>query len=127
MPKLTISDLMKIKEQHKAAFTVREGGARVKVIVHMGTCGISAGARKIVEALLDEINKNNINDVIVTTSGCAGLCSQEPMATIEVSGSSPVKYAKLDDNKAREIFRRHILNGEVVEEYAFVSGNETEI
>ncbi|HIJ59849.1 MAG TPA: (2Fe-2S) ferredoxin domain-containing protein [Nitrospirae bacterium] len=127
MPKLTISDLTKIKEQHKSAFTVREGGARAKVIVHMGTCGIAAGARKIVETLLDEINLNNSHDVIVTTSGCAGLCSQEPMATIEIAGFSPVKYVKLDEMKTREIFKKHILNGEIIEKYALVSGNETQI
>ena len=65
MPKLTIDDLKKIKEEYKAALTVREGGAKAKITVHMGTCGITAGARKVMEALLDEMNRNDVKDVIV--------------------------------------------------------------
>lgn len=125
MPRLTVEDLKRIKEQHKAAFTVREGGARVKVTVHMGTCGIAAGARRIMETLLTEINNQGLTDVIVTTSGCAGLCSKEPMATVEVSQEPPVKYVELNEEKIKKILTEHILQGKVVEEYALVSGNET--
>lgn len=125
MPRLTVEDLKRIKEQHKAAFTVREGGARVKVTVHMGTCGIAAGARRIMETLLNEINNQGLTDIIVTTSGCAGLCSKEPMATVEVSQEPPVKYVELNEEKIRKILTEHILQGKVVEEYALVSGNET--
>ena len=91
MARLTIEDLKRIKEDHKAMLTLREGGYRAKVTVHMGTCGIAAGARKVMEALLDEINTNKLTDVIVTTSGCAGLCSKEPMATVEIINEAPVK------------------------------------
>jgi NADP-reducing hydrogenase subunit HndB len=84
MAKLKIEDLLKIKEKHRDAFTLREGGYRVKVTVHMGTCGIAAGARSVMSVLLDEIEKSSVNDVIATTSGCAGLCSREPMATVNM-------------------------------------------
>ena len=67
--------------------------------MHMGTCGIAAGARNVMSALLDEITHQDISDVIVTTSGCAGLCSREPMATVEVTGASPIKYGDLTDKK----------------------------
>ncbi len=127
MPRLTVDDLKRIKEQHKAAFTVREGGARVKVTVHMGTCGIAAGARRIMETLLSEINKQGLSDIIVTTSGCAGLCSKEPMATVEVTNESPVKYGQLDESKIIRILNEHVIGGKVVEDYVLVSGNETTI
>ncbi|MBF0559784.1 MAG: (2Fe-2S) ferredoxin domain-containing protein [Nitrospirae bacterium] len=125
MSRLTVDDLKRIKDQQKATFTLREGGSRVKVTVHMGTCGIAAGARKVMEALLDEINKSNVSDVAVTTSGCAGLCSKEPMATVELLNAAPVKYGSLNEEKMRKIFQDHILNGHPVEEYALVVGSET--
>ena len=125
MARLTIEDLKKIKEQHRADFTLREGGYRAKVTVHMGTCGIAAGARAVMTALMDEISKANISDVIVTTSGCAGLCAREPLATVEIMGHPPVKYCDLNDEKMREIFREHIMGGTPVEKYALVAGCES--
>jgi NADP-reducing hydrogenase subunit HndB len=125
MAKLTISDLKKIKERHQSTFTLREGGYRAKVTVHMGTCGIAAGARSIVNALMEEIDKNAISDIIVTTSGCAGLCSSEPMVTVEIVDNPPVKYKELTDEKIREIFREHIVGGKIVDKYALVIGSET--
>jgi len=125
MAKLTIEDLKKIKEKHKAAFALREGGYRAKITVHMGTCGIAAGARDVMTALMDEISKANVEDVIVTTSGCAGLCSREPMATVEIVNQPPVKYVELNEKKTREIFNEHVLKGEVVEKYAMVMGSKT--
>lgn len=125
MARLTIEDLKKIKEKHRADFTLREGGYRAKVTVHMGTCGIAAGARAVMTALMDEITKANITDVIVTTSGCAGLCAREPLATVEIMGHPPVKYCDLNDEKMREIFREHIMAGNPVEKYALVAGCES--
>ncbi len=125
MARLTIEDLKKIKEDYKSTLTLREGGARAKITVHMGTCGIAAGARKVMEALLDEISKGDVKDVIVTTSGCAGLCSKEPMATVEIINEAPVKYIQLNDEKIRKIFQEHIMNGKVVEGLALVMGSET--
>ncbi len=125
MARLTIDDLKKIKEKHKAEFTLREGGYRTKVTVHMGTCGIAAGARNVMTALMDEVARANISDVIVTTSGCAGLCAREPLATVEIMNQAPVKYCDLNDEKIREIFKEHILGGNPVEKYALVVGSET--
>lgn len=125
MPKLTIDDLKKIKDQHKAQFTLREGGYRAKITVHMGTCGIAAGARDVMSALTDELAASGVSDVIVTTSGCAGLCSREPMATVEMMKEPPVKYADLNPEKIKKIFAEHIQGGKVVEQYALVRGSET--
>ncbi len=125
MARLTVDDLKKIKEDYKASLTLREGGYRAKITVHMGTCGIAAGARKVMEALLDEINKGNVKDVIVTTSGCAGLCSKEPMATVEIINEAPVKYVYLNEDKIRKIFKEHVIGGKAVEDLALVVGSET--
>ena len=125
MARLTITDLKKIKEKQHATFTLREGGYRAKVTVHMGTCGIAAGARNIMTALMDEISKANVEDVIITTSGCAGLCAREPMVTIEILKKPPVKYGDVTEEKIREIFKEHIIGGSPVEKYALVIGSET--
>jgi NADP-reducing hydrogenase subunit HndB len=90
----------------------------------MGTCGIAAGARKVMSALLQEITKRDIKDVLVSTSGCAGLCSREPMATIELVGKAPVKYVDLNGRKMKRIFEEHVLGGDIVLEYALGYGSE---
>jgi len=125
MPKLTIEDLKRIKEEVRFTTVLREGGFRAKVNIHMGTCGIAAGARKLMSVVLKEIEEKKINGVMVTTSGCAGLCSREPMATVEILGQPPVKYCDLNEEKMKEIFIHHVLNGEVVEAYALARGSET--
>jgi NADP-reducing hydrogenase subunit HndB len=125
MARLKIEDLQKIKEKHQADFTLREGGNRAKVTVHMGTCGIAAGARTVMTALMDEISKANVTDVIVTTSGCAGLCAREPLATVEIMNQPPVRYCDLNEQKIREIFQEHVMGGKPIEKYALVTGCET--
>jgi NADP-reducing hydrogenase subunit HndB len=119
MPKLTLKDLEKKREEAKRTVILREGGPyRAKVTVHMGTCGIAAGARKVMNALLKEIEERDARDVFVANSGCAGLCSREPMATVEIAGKAPVKYVDLDEEKMERIFEEHVLGGKIVQEYA---------
>jgi NADP-reducing hydrogenase subunit HndB len=125
MPKLKLEDLAKIKDKVKSSTALREGGYKAKITVHMGTCGIASGARKVMQALMDEIAKRDIKDVIVTTSGCAGLCSREPMATVELMEEAPVKYIDLDEEKTRKILTEHVLGGKIVEEYALAIGSES--
>lgn len=125
MTKLTIEDLKKIKEEVRSSTLLREGGFRAKITIHMGTCGIAAGARKLMTAVLKEVEEKKIQDVMVTTSGCAGLCSREPMATVEILGNPPVKYCDLNEEKIREIFLQHAVNGEIVESYALARGSES--
>ncbi|MDP3039399.1 MAG: (2Fe-2S) ferredoxin domain-containing protein [Deltaproteobacteria bacterium] len=125
MAKLSIEDLKKIKESVQASVNLREGGYRAKVNIHMGTCGIASGARGLMTAVMNEIEKGDIKDVIVTTSGCAGLCSREPMITVELLGDAPVKYIDLTPEKMREIFSEHVLGGKVVGKYALAVGSET--
>jgi len=124
MPKLKLEDLARIREESRKATMLREGAGRVKIIVHMGTCGIAAGGRKIMEAVLREVEERDLKDVIVTTSGCAGLCSREPMATVEVVGEAPVKYVDLAEGKIKTIFAEHIVGGKIAEQYALAVGSE---
>ncbi len=124
MPKLTLEDLKRIREKTRGATSLREGAARAKITVHMGTCGIAAGARDIMTAFMHEIEEKDIKDVILTTSGCAGLCSREPMATVELAGEAPVKYVDLTPKKAREIFANHVLKGKIVADFALALGSE---
>lgn len=125
MPKLKIEDLAKIRDRAAKTTALREGGPYTKKItVHMGTCGIAAGARKIMDAVMNEIDTKDIKDVFLTTSGCAGLCSREPMITVEATGQPPVKYIELTPEKIKEIFKKHIIGGKVVQDYALAVGSE---
>jgi NADP-reducing hydrogenase subunit HndB len=125
MAKLRVEDLKKIKESMAGTVNLRAGDQRVKITVHMGTCGIAAGARTIMNALLKKLEKSGASDIILTSSGCAGLCNHEPMITVEVRESAPVKYVKLDPEKTEKIFDEHIMKGNPVSEYALSMGSET--
>jgi NADP-reducing hydrogenase subunit HndB len=124
MPKLKLEDLAAVREKARKAVSLRDGAARVRVTIHMGTCGLAAGSRKILEAALREVEGRDLRDVIVTTSGCAGLCSREPMATVEVVEEAPVKYVDLTEGKVKEIFSEHIVGGKILQQYALAIGSE---
>lgn len=122
MPKLTIEDLKKIREKTRKATSLREGGATVKITVHMGTCGIAAGAREVMDALLEEMSQTEREDIRVVTSGCMGMCSSEPNVTVEIKDQKPVVYQHMDRNKMRQVFKRHVLLGEVQSDFALARG-----
>jgi NADP-reducing hydrogenase subunit HndB len=124
MPRIRLDDLDSITEKVKRTILLREGAGRAKVIVHMGTCGIAAGARPVMSAVMEEIETRDIKDVIVTISSCAGLCSREPMMTVELPDEPPVKYVDLSTEKAKRIFVEHVLGGKMVTEYALALGSE---
>ena len=124
MGKITIEDLNKIRQQVKNTISLRQGIGRCRVVVHMGTCGIAAGARAIMTTLMKELESRDVQDIILTTSSCAGLCSREPMVTVEVKDQPPVKYVDLTPDKAKEILEKHVIGGKIVSEYAFSVGNE---
>jgi len=124
MPKITIDELKRKREELRKGLYLRDGEFKGKIIVHMGTCGIAAGARNILSAFLEELEKSGRRDIMITTSGCAGLCSREPMATVEILDKPPVKYVDLTPEKARRIFKEHLLEGKTVVEYALGIGSE---
>ncbi len=124
MSKVRPEDLDKIREKIKRTIHLREGMARARIVVHMGTCGIAAGARPVMSALIEEVDKRDLKDVIVTISSCAGLCSREPMITVELQDEPPVKYVDINPEKARKIFEDHVMGNQVVTEFALASGSE---
>jgi len=121
-----IEDLEKIKEQILHDLSLRKEGIRAKINLHMGTCGIAAGANKLQAFIQKETEEKGLKDIKIIHSGCAGLCSREPMVTIESMGLPPVKYCDLNEEKIKEIFNRHILGGEIVETYALAFDTEGE-
>ena len=124
MAKLKIGYLKKITEKVHAETALREGDRRAKITVHMGTCGIASGAREVMNALMQAIEEVNVTDVVVTTSGCMGLCSREPLVTVEIVGQEPIKYEYMDANKMRQVFKRHVLEGEIQNPFVLARGAE---
>ena len=124
MPKLTLEELRKKRESFKKNLYLREGDYRGKLIVHLGTCGIAAGAREIMNTFLEEFDRRDITNIMFTSSGCAGLCSQEPMITLEMENSPPVRYGKLTPDKARKILEEHIIKGKILKDFAIGIGSE---
>lgn len=122
MPKLTIDDLKKIRENAKKTTSLRENGATTKITVHMGTCGIAAGAREVMDSVLEEIALADRQDIHVTNSGCMGMCSSEPNVTVSISGKDPVIYKHMDKNKMRQVFKQHVLKGDIQTDFALAKG-----
>ncbi len=119
---LNAAGLKAIKESVEKEKELREGGHTVRITVHMGTCGIGSGAQKVMGVLVDEMSKSGRSDISVTSSGCIGLCSQEPLMTVEALGEEPVIYRRVDAQKMRKIFEGHILNGQVQDDLALARG-----
>ncbi len=118
MGKLTIDDLKKIKEKTTRDTFLRDGQATVKVTVHMGTCGIAAGAREVMSTLLEEMAEADHQDILVFTAGCLGKCSSEPNVTVEIMDGEPIVYQHMDADKMRQVFKHHVLLGEVQTDFA---------
>ena len=124
MPKIDPADLDTIADKIKRTMILREGAGRGKILVHMGTCGIAAGARKVMSALMEEVESRDVKDVMLSISSCAGLCSREPMLTVELQGEPAVKYVDMDPEKAKRVLVEHVLGGKIVTEYALAAGSE---
>jgi NADP-reducing hydrogenase subunit HndB len=111
----SLAELRRLREQAKREMTVREATG-TKIIIGMGTCGIAAGAREVMNAVLDELAKRNM-DAHVTTVGCVGMCAQEPLMDIAQAGGSRITYGKVSPERARVIIEKHLVQGKPVEEW----------
>ncbi len=100
------------------------GRYRGRISVHLGTCGIAAGAKPLMEFLETELTQRGLADILVVPVGCAGQCVREPMMTVEMAGQMPVKYADLDQDKVSRVLDDHVSEGKIVSEYAVVAGWE---
>lgn len=113
----TIEDLQKIREDMQSKISLRkEDGDSVRVVVGMATCGIAAGARPVLEALVNEVGRRQLKNIVVTQTGCIGVCRLEPIVEVFEQGKEKVTYVKIDAEKARHIVSEHLVNGRVVEE-----------
>lgn len=117
----TLEDLKKVREKALEQMKIREGKYSAKVVVAMGTCGIAAGARDVMTAILDELDKRGITDVAVTQTGCKGLCEQEPTVDVIKSGEPTVTYGYVDAEKARRIVAQHLVNSQIIGEWVVAS------
>ena len=124
MPQLKIDDLYRIKGEVLRSSVLEPRKASARITVHMGTCGISSGADKVLKILNEELGSSGRKDIVITTSGCAGICNWEPLITIERVGEEPIKYARVNEEKARQIFHGHVLDGEINPEWVFARGWE---
>ncbi|HCJ10206.1 MAG TPA: ferredoxin [Clostridiales bacterium] len=113
----SLEELAKIREQAKKALAAREGEAETKIVVGMGTCGIAAGAREVMAAILDELAKRDLGTVTVTQTGCVGLCDKEPLVDVIKPGQPKVTYGRVDAERARRIVAQHVVNDQVVGEW----------
>lgn len=110
----SIEDLMKIKEKALKELQLRDTGKRGKITVAMGTCGIAAGAKETLRAIVEALNENNINDIAVVQSGCMGLCEVEPTIEVRLEGQEPVVYGHVTPENAKRIVKLHILGNQIV-------------
>ncbi|MDR1730958.1 MAG: (2Fe-2S) ferredoxin domain-containing protein [Synergistaceae bacterium] len=116
MPKITsLADLRKIKESASDQTAARSEG-RTRVIVGLGTCGIAAGARTVMQAIMEELQKRSLNNVSVETTGCIGMCQQEPLVDVIREGASRITYGRVTPADAARIVSDHIVNGTIVKD-----------
>jgi NADP-reducing hydrogenase subunit HndB len=113
----SLDELKKLREKAQETIRLREQTEGTKVIVGMGTCGIAAGAREVMLALVDELQKKNLSDVVVTQTGCAGLCEKEPLVEVIRPGEPKITYGYMTPEKVRSMVTSHIVNGQVIGEY----------
>jgi len=112
------ADLLAMAEKAKEGLDLRGGAKEIKVTVHMGTCGIAAGAREVVAAFLTEIAEAKLDNVTIHQSGCAGLCEMEPMATVQTPDGRSYHYGHLEGRaKVHEIVTSHLMGGIPVSAY----------
>jgi len=119
----SVEDLNKLRDRARRALTLRNGEAGAKVIVAMGTCGIASGARDVLLAVVDELEARGLSDVVVSQTGCRGLCEREPMMEVQKPGLPTVTYGDLDAEKAKTIVAQHLGQGVIVEEWVITQAS----
>jgi (2Fe-2S) ferredoxin len=117
-----LEELKEIRERVRKNLEMRTGDFTVKIVVCLGTCGIAAGARQTMNKLAELIAQSGRTDIIISTTGCAGFCEQEPMIKVQEKGKEPVTYGKVDVKAAEDIFNQHVLKGQIVQKYLFTKG-----
>lgn len=121
----SIEELKAIRDKARKEIAVREeANASTRIVVGMATCGISAGARPVLNAFAQEIERRGLSDVMVTQTGCIGICQFEPVVEVYVPGQEKVTYVNMNEEKVAKIVTEHIVNGRVVTEYTIGANEE---
>lgn len=121
MPKLgSLEELRRLKDEAQRVIKVR-GDTGTRITVGMGTCGIAAGARETMHAILRELEARSIEANVVTV-GCIGLCAQEPLVDIEQAGAPRVTYGKVTPEMVPTLIAEHLINGTVVTQWVVARG-----
>ena len=114
----SFEELMAIKNKMQDKVALRQtAGNNTRIVVGMATCGIAAGARPVLNAFVEEINKRGLKNVTVTQTGCLGVCRLEPMVEVMMPGEEKVTYVKLTAEMVPTIVASHLVNKQVVKEY----------
>ena len=114
----SLAELAAIRDKMKDKVVLREGTNEVRVVVGMATCGIAAGARPVLNAFVEEVNKQGLSsNVTVTQTGCVGMCQYEPVVEVYEAGKDKVTYAKMTPEKVGRVVSEHLKGGKVVNEY----------
>ena len=120
----SLAELAAIREQMKDKVAIRTGSGEVRVVVGMATCGITAGARPVLNTFVEEVaNAGLAEKVMVTQTGCIGICQYEPVVEIFEDGKEKVTYVKMDADKAKRVVKEHLEGGKVVSEYTIDKTN----
>ena len=118
----SLAELQAIKEKMKDKVILREGMNQIRVVVGMATCGIAAGARPVLSAFVEGVNKENLSDkVSVSQTGCIGICQYEPVVEIFEAGKEKVTYVKMTEEKVKTVIEKHLKGGKVVAEYTIAN------
>jgi len=113
----SLADLRKIKETCTDLTSTRSTGTKT-IVIGMGTCGIAAGAREIMDEVLKELQKRNISDVSVQTTGCIGMCQLEPLLDVIIPDKERITYGKVTREDVKRIIAEHVVNGRIVTDLA---------
>jgi len=114
----SLAELQAIKERMKGRVILRDGMEGTRVVVGMATCGIAAGARPVLNAFVEGVNKEGLEDTVsVTQTGCIGICQFEPVVEVFEAGKEKVTYVKMTPEKAQEVIEKHLKGGHVVTDY----------
>ncbi|MCY1713928.1 (2Fe-2S) ferredoxin domain-containing protein [Caproiciproducens galactitolivorans] len=114
----SLEELRAIRDKARSQVILRENSDNaVRVLVGMATCGIAAGARPVLNALVEEVAKRGLQNVTVTQTGCIGICQFEPVVEIVAPGQEKVTYVKMTPEKAVRVVNDHLVNGNVVTEF----------
>ena len=119
----SLAELQAIKDKMKNKVVLREGSSNIRVVVGMATCGIAAGARPVLNALVESVNDLGLSDkVSVSQTGCIGICQFEPVVEVFEPGKEKVTYVKMTAEKAKEVAESHLQGGKVLTEYTLNEG-----